>query len=70
MFDKIQIGRGYCSTGVIEGAVIFNTVIGTVIYLLSKITKEYSWVDRIWTLLPIGYAIHFIIHPMECNYFG
>jgi hypothetical protein len=39
LLDDFIIGKDYCSTGAIEVAVIFNIVLGTIIYLLSKITK-------------------------------
>jgi steroid 5-alpha reductase family enzyme len=28
-------------------------------WILSVVTREYSWVDRIWSLIPIGYAAVF-----------
>lgn len=31
-------------------------------WLLSVITREYSWVDRIWSVTPALYAIHFAAH--------
>jgi steroid 5-alpha reductase family enzyme len=68
IFGNFIIGKGYCSTGVIEGAAIFNILLGTILYLLCKITKQYSWMDRIWTFLPVMYGIHFVLHPMKCKY--
>lgn len=67
MFDNLQLGWSYCENGTIEGAVIFNIFLGTFVYVLSKLTNEYSWVDRIWSFLPIGYAVHFILHPLKCG---
>ncbi|TNC29053.1 DUF1295 domain-containing protein [Amycolatopsis alkalitolerans] len=34
-----------------------GAVLGT--WLLSLVTREYSWVDRIWSLIPIGYVAVF-----------
>lgn len=70
MFDTFRFGSGYCSNGPVEGAVLFNIALGTLIYLLSKISKEYSWVDRIWTILPSLYTFHFLYHPLACSYSG
>ena len=30
-----------------------------VCWALSTITKEYSWVDRIWSIVPVAYAVFF-----------
>ncbi|MGE3633678.1 MAG: DUF1295 domain-containing protein, partial [Sandaracinaceae bacterium] len=30
-----------------------------VCWLLGVVTKEHSWVDRIWSIVPIGYAVWF-----------
>lgn len=35
--------------------------------MLTKLTKEYSWVDRLWSLLPGSYAIHFLYHQSHCR---
>ena len=32
-------------------------------WLLSVITKEYSWVDRLWSITPPLFALHFAGHP-------
>lgn len=59
---------GYCQTGAIEYAVVMVLHIGTFCFLLTKITKEYSWVDRIWPLLPIGFSAHYLYYQEHCNY--
>jgi len=28
-------------------------------WILSIVTKEYSWVDRLWSIAPVLYAVHF-----------
>ena len=33
--------------------------IASACWLLSLITKEYSWVDRLWSIVPIGYVAWF-----------
>lgn len=40
-------------------AAIACAVIAFVCWLLSVITKEYSWVDRLWSIVPIGYVAWF-----------
>lgn len=30
-------------------------------WLLSVVTKEYGWIDRLWSVAPVGYAIYFLV---------
>ncbi len=30
-------------------------------WLLSIVTREYSWVDRLWSIVPIGYVAYFAV---------
>jgi steroid 5-alpha reductase family enzyme len=34
-------------------------VVSSLVWLLSVLTKEYSWVDRVWSIVPPLYAIYF-----------
>ena len=36
-------------------------------FVLNKATKEYSWVDRVWSLLPVLYGAHFAYHQSACT---
>ncbi|CAO3696082.1 unnamed protein product [Rhizopus stolonifer] len=40
----------------------FTAVITTVHYIASEVTRDYSQVDRCWSILPGIYAWHFTIH--------
>ena len=31
-------------------------------WLLSVVTREYSWVDRLWSITPVLYTLHFAAH--------
>ena len=42
--------------------------LGTLVYILNKLTNEYSWVDRIWSLLPIGFAAHILYYQVHCQF--
>lgn len=42
-------------------------VLGTICFVLTKVTGEYSWVDRIWPVLPIAYGLHFLYHQQNCR---
>lgn len=40
---------------------------GTLIYILNKVTNDYSWVDRVWSLLPIFSAAHLLYFQSHCE---
>ena len=39
--------------------------IGTIVFVLNIVTKDYSWVDRIWSLLPIAFAGHLLYYQVH-----
>lgn len=41
--------------------------LGVIVWVLSIITKDYSWIDRIWSLLPIGFALHLLYYQVHCD---
>jgi steroid 5-alpha reductase family enzyme len=49
-----------------EGPIVFNLVLGVVLYLLINKFDNWSWVDRIWGLMPIGFALHFLAYQKYC----
>lgn len=57
----------YCEEGSVEYAVAFTFLLGTICFILTKVTKEMSWVDRIWSILPILYQAHFLYHQSQCS---
>lgn len=48
-------------------AFVWSLIVATLCFVLGKITREYSWVDRLWPLLPIGYGFHYLNHQEECG---
>ncbi|KAI7897736.1 uncharacterized protein BX663DRAFT_481343 [Cokeromyces recurvatus] len=52
----------YKSTNPLESALYFTTVLIVFHYIISEITKNYSQVDKAWSILPCLYAWHFAIH--------
>lgn len=57
----------YCESGSVEYALAFTIALGTLCFILTKVTSEMSWVDRIWSLLPILYQAHYIYHQSNCR---
>lgn len=47
---------------------MFNLVLGVVLYLLINKFDNWSWVDRIWGLMPIAFATNFLCYQKYCEY--
>ena len=37
------------------------------VWLLNTLTSEYSWVDRVWSIIPILYGANYLHHQKECT---
>lgn len=40
--------------------------LGTIAFILGKISNDYSWVDRIWSILPMVFVGHFMFYQTQC----
>lgn len=65
---QVTFGPGYCETGIIEGTIVFNLILATVVYVLIKITDNWSWIDRLWGLMPIAFSANFLFYPVYCQH--
>ncbi|KAI8058703.1 uncharacterized protein B0P05DRAFT_559510 [Gilbertella persicaria] len=52
----------YKQTDPLETSVYVSSGLAVIHYILSEITKNYSQVDKAWSILPGMYAWHFTIH--------
>ncbi|KAI9478664.1 MAG: hypothetical protein EXX96DRAFT_255562 [Benjaminiella poitrasii] len=52
----------YKNTNPLESALYFTTILIVIHYVTSEITKNYSQVDKAWSILPVVYAWHYTIH--------
>ena len=52
----------YRSTDPLVAALWVAGGLGLVCWVLSIVTKEYSWVDRLWSITPALFAVHFAGH--------
>ena len=43
------------------GAVLFSLAVSVVVFVLAEINRNYSQVDRIWSMLPVVYATHYAV---------
>lgn len=66
-FDYNNFNLNYCKSGALEYGLFLTIVIATICFILTKLTREYSWVDRLWSLLPGIYALHFLYHQSQCR---
>jgi steroid 5-alpha reductase family enzyme len=56
-----------CYTGANAYAAVMFLFLGTIIFILNKVTNDYSWVDRLWSLLPIGYSSYLLYFQVHCD---
>lgn len=52
----------YISTNPLISAFAFSLFLGPVFLLISEVNKNYSQVDRCWSLLPTVYNAHFALY--------
>jgi steroid 5-alpha reductase family enzyme len=58
----MQLLELYRSTDPLTTALWAAGGLALLCWVLSLITKEYSWVDRLWSITPALFAIHFAAH--------
>lgn len=52
----------YSKTDPLLSALWLCAAFSVLCWLLSVLTREYSWVDRLWSITPVIYAGHFAAH--------
>lgn len=52
----------YVSTNPLVSAFAFSIALSPIFLLVSEINKNYSQVDRCWSLLPTVYNIHYAVY--------
>lgn len=57
----------YCETTAIHYGLLCSLVIGTICLVLNIATREYSWVDRLWPILPIFHGAFYLYHQHNCT---
>ena len=63
LLETVQNGGSlkdfYASTNPLVSAFAFSLFLGPIFLVVSEINKNYSQVDRCWSLLPTVYAVHY-----------
>lgn len=68
--NQIYLNRDvnfYCKTDADASGFIISLIFSFICWALSKITKNYSWVDRFWSIIPTLFTYHYNIHPYICS---
>ncbi|GAN10504.1 DUF1295 domain protein [Mucor ambiguus] len=65
--DPSQLITLYKETDPLESSLYFSSALTIVHYIMSEITKNYSQVDKAWSILPGLYAWHYTIHDYLLN---
>jgi steroid 5-alpha reductase family enzyme len=55
----MQLIELYKTTDPLTTALCVAGALALLCWVLSLITKEYSWVDRLWSITPVLFAVHF-----------
>ena len=58
----MEVDSLYGGTDPLVMAFWASLAFGGLCWLLSILTREYSWVDRLWSITPVLYAVHFAAH--------
>jgi steroid 5-alpha reductase family enzyme len=58
---------GYCETSAVHYGLMCTLAIASLCFVLNKLTGEYSWVDRLWPLLPIFHGANYLYHQQQCT---
>ena len=58
---------GYCSNSNITTTIILSQFLALFCYIANKLTGNYSWVDRLWSIVPSIFALNFVIHDYLCR---
>jgi hypothetical protein len=59
-----SIGAVYLSADPLTTATLFAVALGVVCYVLNAVTGNCSFVDKLWSLVPWWYTIHFAVQPV------
>lgn len=60
--DPHALKQVYLSTNPLISAFAFSLFLSPVFLIASEINKNYSQVDRFWSILPTVYVAHFVIY--------
>lgn len=60
--DPQALQQVYLATNPLISALAFSLFLTPVVLIVSEINKNYSQVDRLWSILPTLYNAHFVIY--------
>lgn len=60
--DPTELKTIYLATNPLITGFVFSLALGPVFLLVSEINKNYSQVDRVWSILPTFYITHFVVY--------
>lgn len=62
-----QISLPYCELSSQSSAVVITIILSILGFTLSKVTENNSWIDRLWSIIPSIYSIHFLVYSVKCQ---
>jgi len=55
----VELKNVYLETNPVMSALAFSIIIAQAVFVVSQINKNYSQIDRLWSILPAFYNYHF-----------
>lgn len=59
--DLESLKAVYLATNPLVSALAFGTVLAHILFIAAEINRNYSQVDRFWSILPAVYNVHFAV---------
>jgi len=56
----------YCKVNADASGFIISLIFSFICWFLSKLTRNYSWVDRFWSIIPTLFTYHYNFHSHYC----
>jgi hypothetical protein len=60
--DPAELQNIYLSTNPLVTAFAFSLFVSPIFFLVSEINRNYSQVDRFWSILPTIYNAHYVLY--------
>lgn len=60
--DPAEVQKIYLSTNPLVTAFAFSLFVSPIFLLISEINRNYSQVDRLWSILPTIYNAHYVLY--------
>lgn len=57
----------YTETDPVTSALVMAAIVAMAVWIIAIVNKNYSQMDRLWSVLPFAYSVHYSIHSYILN---